>query len=121
MAIVKGLFSEVGKQSFQSHFSNAIPGSSPPPFQKDSAAYKILIGKIQHEASHGLGQKGILAEVKSAHDQYLNSLGYFSFIQNDILLSRWDFETNQKGNLSSIVYIEVNSHKIPEVRAGPFS
>ncbi|MCB0457778.1 MAG: hypothetical protein KDC91_08550 [Flavobacteriaceae bacterium] len=121
VSFVKGLFNT--EEVLFVDFSKPIHKGTPLdiPFSKKSTPYELQITEISKEASHDIGCNGVLVEVKSVRDQYLNSLAYVFGSENDFSAKKPIEIVINNLQDSSVVLIENTSYKIPEVRAGPFS
>lgn len=121
IAVIKNLFYKQNKLQLDDTAFNEKDGSSKIPFSNDSNTYKLDVIKIQKDYGSDLGFHGLAVELKSAKDQYLNQI---------VSLATGVTNFNFKRNFESVAYknyrndsllIDTTSHKIPEVRAGPFS
>ncbi len=121
VALIKNLFDNQENIQLEGSSFNHKYGTSKIPFDNDSYTYKLEVVKIKNDFASDLGFCGLPVEVKSGKDQYLNpfiSLGNaeinFSFTHCilDVAFENYSFTTQIN---------DTSSHKIPEVRAGPFA
>ncbi|SRX74536.1 hypothetical protein AEQU3_01515 [Aequorivita antarctica] len=121
VAVIKNLFYKQNKLQLDDTAFNEKDGSSQIPFSNDSYTYKLDVIKIQKDYGSDLGLHGLLVELKSAKDQYLNQI--VSLVIEDANFSlKQNFEIVAYKNYRNVsLLIDTTSHKIPEVRAGPFS
>ncbi len=121
VSVIKNLFQKQDKLHFGDTAFNEKDGSSKIPFNTNSNTYKLDVIKIQKDFGSDLGLHGLPTEIKSLKDQYVNpivSLGtaeiYFSLKHSIESVVRENYH-------DAVLLIDNTSHKIPEVRAGPFS
>ena len=119
VSFVKGLFTSPGHIAVDFKKTNPSELPTSVPFAKDLAVYQLHISEISKQSSNDLGFNGILVELKSIRDQYLNSLAYFLGAENDYSVKKPAESIIPNLHKSSVVLIENASYKIPEVRAGP--
>lgn len=121
VAVVKDLFSRQA--------NILVGGASLPdnenaphqPFDSDTANYQLNVSEIQTATNADMGLNGVLVDVKSGNEWYVNPVLYFGNPHVDF---------NIQKTIENVAYtlygaialgIDTTSYKIPEVRAGPLS
>jgi hypothetical protein len=121
VAIVKGLFNNQEGLVLGDTAFNEKSGSSKIPFGGDSNVYKLDVSKIQKDQDCDYGAHGLVVEIRTAKDQYLNPI---------VPLGSPEVDFKLKYNIECVAFkicrnvallIDNTTHKTPEVRAGPLS
>ncbi|MEZ4858918.1 MAG: hypothetical protein R2781_08925 [Flavobacteriaceae bacterium] len=119
IAFVKALFSETKELQFNAATTHHDAPNVP--FKKDSKHYHLNVSNIYKNVYGKIGDKGSLVEIKSVRDQFVNPLGLFGISEDDISINHNLFITTYPIPPNSLLLVDTNTYKIPEVRAGPLS
>ena len=121
VSLVKGLFTS--EENLTLDYSSPLKESTPSnlPFSNGEVPYQLLITEISKESPNHLGFNGILVELKSIRDHYVNHIDYGCVFYSEFSVKKWIEKKSKNLHNSSVVLIENTSYKIPEVRAGPFA
>ncbi|CAM3300972.1 hypothetical protein [Aequorivita lipolytica] len=121
VAVIKGLFGKQDKLELGDTAFNETEDSSKIPFSNHSNIYKLDVIKIQKDYGSNIGLQGLPVVVKSAKDNYLKPIISLSASEINFDLKQRDENVAYKNYRDISLLIDITSHKIPEVRAGPFS
>lgn len=121
VTVIKDLFNKQDKLQLGYTAFNEKEDSSKIPFSNDSNTYKLDVLKIQKDYGADLGLHGLPVEVKSAKDQYLNSIVFLGISETGFSFKQVFEKVVFKNYRDASLLIDTTSHKFPEVRAGPLS
>lgn len=121
VSVIKNLFHKQDNLQLGDTAFNDKKDSSNIPFSRDSYTYKLDVIKIQKDYGSNIGLQGLPIVVKSAKDQYLKQIISFISTEIDFKLKLFSEHVAFKNYRNASFLIDVTSHKIPEVRAGPLS
>jgi len=121
VAIVKDLFSKQANLLIDDTSFATNNNSSSQPFDNDTATYELNVSEIQTASDVDMGLNGVLVDIKSGHEWYVNPVLYFGNASADFSVQK-TFENSAYTLYGAITLgTDTRSYKIPEVRAGPFS
>ncbi len=121
VAVIEALFQTQNELQIGYDAFNDKDNSSKNPFNNDVTTYKLEVVKIQKDYGSDIGLHGLLVEIKSAKDLYLNQFVSFATAETNFglkpVVERKIGENNRNVSLPKTK----TSYEIPEVRAGPVS
>ena len=121
VAIIKNLLHKQNNLQLDNTSFNKNDGSPQIPFNSGRDSYKLDVVIIQKGFGSDLGLQGLPVVTKFVKENYLNPDISISIFEIDISFLQ-DFENVAYKNYRNVsLLIDVTSHKIPEVRAGPFA
>ena len=120
VAVIKNLL-HGGANNFADTAFNKKDSSNRFPFQENNGKYQLEVIKIQQFPVADIGFQGVVVEVKSISDQYLQPK-LAPIRSENIFKEGFDFELPIAVILTNtFVSKKSPSYKIPQVRAGPAS
>lgn len=121
VAVIKNLFPKQNNLQLGNTDFNEKDTSPEIPFSNHSNVYKLDVIKIQKDYGSDLGLQGLPVLVKTAKDQCLSQIVLLGTAETNFSLKQ-NFENVAFKNYRNVSFlIDITSHKIPEVRAGPLS
>jgi hypothetical protein len=121
VAVVKDLFARQAQLQLGYIAFNSNGDTSSQPFDSGTATYELNVSEIQIATDAALGLNGVLVEVKSGNEWYVNPLLYVGNA-TAVFDTYKIFEKVAQTHASDVALgIDTSSYKIPEVRAGPLS
>ena len=121
IAVVKDLFNKQAHLFSENTSFSTNENSSNQPFDTNTIAYELNVSEIQTATDADMGGNGLLVELKSGNEWYVNPVLYLGNTNIDFSLQR-SFQNEAHPLYGNIALgIDTTSYKIPEVRAGPLS
>jgi hypothetical protein len=121
IAVVKDLFNKQAHLLIENTSFSTNENSSNQPFDTNTIAYELNVSEIQTATDADMGGNGLLVELKSGNEWYVNPVLYLGNTNIDFSLQR-RFQNEAHPLYGNIALgIDTTSYKIPEVRAGPLS
>lgn len=121
VAVIKEVFAKQNNVLLE-HTAIATSGTTPKlPIDNDTATYELNVSEIQTATDADMGLNGVLVDIKSGNEWYLNPVLYFknATIDGSAHNSFENVAYTLYGNVA--LDTDTRSYKIPEVRAGPLS